>query len=80
MAASKRGVRVVEVPSGSPAAEAGLREGDMLLEVDGRSIAGLKPHKLHELLTGEVGSSVLLRVDRDGEQRELRVTRAPYGK
>jgi carboxyl-terminal processing protease len=78
LGASPRGVRVVKVPDDSPAAKAGLQVGDFILAIDGKPIAGLPAKKLHELLTGEVGTIVLLRIDREGSQSELRVTRAPY--
>ena len=78
LAASPRGVRVVRVPEDSPAAEAGLLEGDFILAIDDKSIKGLSGKQLHDLLTGEVGSPVRLRITRDGSEREIAVTRAPY--
>jgi carboxyl-terminal processing protease len=78
LGASPRGLRVVRVPTDSPAAKAGLLEGDFIVAIDDRSIAGLSGKQLHELLTGEVGSPVRLRVTRDGSEHEIAVTRAPY--
>jgi membrane-associated protease RseP (regulator of RpoE activity) len=75
---SPRGVRVVEIPAGSPALAGGLQPNDMILAVDGHSVADLPDAKLHALLAGEVGSIVQLRVDRAGTIHELRVQRAPY--
>jgi hypothetical protein len=80
MGASKRGLRVVELPRGSPAAKAGVQLDDVILEVDGRPVAGLPNPQIHRLLTGEVGSVVRLRIDRRGSLSEIAVTRAPYGK
>ena len=37
---AKRGLRVTTVYEGSPAAEGGLKKGDLITEVNGRSIAG----------------------------------------
>jgi carboxyl-terminal processing protease len=71
---------VVRVPDDSPAAKAGLRAGDSILAIDGRPVAGLSGKQLHALLTGEVGTSVLLRVARADGVNELSIARAPYGK
>lgn len=75
---SPRGVRVVEIPDGSPATAAGLLPNDMILAVDDQPVDGLSHTKLHELLAGEVGTTVRLRVDRAGTIHELSVRRAPY--
>jgi carboxyl-terminal processing protease len=80
LASSPRGVRVVEVPEGSPAAKAGLAVDDVIVAIDGKAVKGLTGAQLHDLLMGEVGSDVTLRVDRAGSPHDLRVTRAPYGK
>ena len=41
--AGKKGVRITHVVPNSPAAEAGLKVGDLLLELDGRVISANKP-------------------------------------
>jgi carboxyl-terminal processing protease len=69
---------VVKLPKDSPAAEAGLREDDFILAIDGHAVTGLAGNKVHALLAGEVGSRVQLLIARDGVERELSVTRAPY--
>ena len=75
---SESGVRVAQVPEEGPAAQAGLREGDRLLAIDGVPVAGLSSQEVQERLSGEVGSIAVLRIERDGETREVRVQRAPY--
>ena len=75
---SPRGVRVVEIPAGSPALAGGLQPNDMILAVDGQPVAELSDTKLHALLSGEVGTTVRLRIDRAGTIHELSVQRAPY--
>jgi S1-C subfamily serine protease len=54
-------VEVVEVVSGSPAERAGIRPGDLVLEVDGRatqSAADLQRMMVAELIGHEVTASV----------------------
>lgn len=80
LAWSPRGVRVIAVPADGPAARAGLREGDRLLQVDGHELAGLSAEQVQKLLTGEVGSQVALEVLRDGQRQTLNVERVPYAK
>lgn len=67
-----RGARVGDVTEGSPAAEAGLAEGDVIVRFDGesvRSVAGLT-RLVRETPPGrEVG----IRVVRDGGERSLTV-------
>jgi S1-C subfamily serine protease len=75
---SSRGLRVVELPAESPARRAGLREGDAIIAIDGRPVSGLSGKQIHDLLSGEVGSSVSLTVIRDDAEQKLSVPRAPY--
>lgn len=72
-----RGLRVATVFDGSPAEQAGIREGDLITAVDGKSIAG----QASELSTGEIkgkpGTEVTLTVVTSPreEPRELELTR-----
>jgi len=66
------GVVVVSVEDGSPAKQAGLREGDVIVALDGNSVAGVDD--LHRLLTdARVGVSSALTVLRYTEKLELKV-------
>jgi hypothetical protein len=78
LAWSPRGVRVVDVPSGSPAERGGLRAGDQVLRVDGHQVSGLSADEVHKLLAGEVGSIARIEVLRDGAQQTLQIGREPY--
>lgn len=61
----KFGIEVVEVVEDSPAARAGLRGEDIILDVDGVAIEG--PGDLQRLMIGEaIGKSVTVRIIRDG--------------
>jgi S1-C subfamily serine protease len=67
------GLLVVSVEPGGPAEQAGLLLGDVLLAVDGESVAQVE--QLQERLTGErVGKAVPVRLLRGGEPREISVT------
>lgn len=67
------GVRIMAIDPGSPAAMAGLREGDTIVRFDDRWIGGIDD--LHRLLTGDqVGSARTLRVLRRTELVSIAVT------
>ena len=69
----ERGIEVVQVVEGSPAAEAGLRPEDLILDVDGLAMEGMDD--LQRLMVGEaVGRRVSVRLYRDGRVRSLDVT------
>ena len=71
----QRGVEVVHVGEGSPAAAAGLRPEDLILDVDGEPIEDLDA--LQELMIGDaIGRTVSLRVFRGGSFLTLPVTLA----
>lgn len=70
------GVLVLSVEPGSPAEKCGLREGDVLVSLAGRPIAGVDD--LHKLLSGNaVGVNSALGVLRNSEQLSLEVTPVP---
>ncbi|MBW2438998.1 MAG: DegQ family serine endoprotease [Deltaproteobacteria bacterium] len=59
------GVIIVQVESGSAAAEAGLSPGDIIVEIDRKQIKGL--NDLNRLLAGvKAGDTVLFLIDRGG--------------
>ena len=61
-------VRIVSVDPGSPAAQAGLRSGDIVAQVDGEAVS--TPDVLHGLIHANLGRTLELAVER-GEQRSL---------
>ena len=75
------GLNITEVNPGGSAAEAGIRPGDILSAVNGRSTAELGIDGTSEVIRGEVGTTVEITVLRDEEEltfpverREIRVT------
>ncbi|MDQ3923218.1 MAG: S41 family peptidase [Actinomycetota bacterium] len=68
---------VVSSPiDGSPAKEAGVEPGDVLVAVDGESVQEEDVKGISERVRGPKGSEVQLTVLRDGEEREFTVERA----
>jgi serine protease Do len=64
------GVEVVDVIEGSPAALAGLRPEDLIVDVDGHEVSGMDD--LQRLMVGDlIGASVRVRVVREGTLVEL---------
>jgi carboxyl-terminal processing protease len=72
----ERGLRVLTVYKGSPADRGGLRPGDVITHVDGRSIAGESSEESTTRIKGPAGTSVRLTVRSEGETRELKLERA----
>jgi S1-C subfamily serine protease len=61
----QRGVEVVQVVEGSPAARSGLRAEDLILEVDGAPVGGMDD--LQRLMVSDaIGRRVSIRLYRDG--------------
>jgi serine protease Do len=72
-----RGVGIEGVLPGQPAAQAGLRPRDVILEVDGRPVS--TPRELQRLIaTTRVGTALRLGVWRDGHAEELTVHIGAY--
>lgn len=61
---SDEGVIIVEPYEGSPAQTAGLRPGDIFLEIDGDSVNGLTSDRVSEKLKGQSGSTLRLKMKR----------------
>lgn len=65
---NSRGLKVLRVFEGSPAAGAGIRRGDFILAVDGRSIAGVSSAVATARIKGPAGTEVKLRVFTPSEE------------
>lgn len=72
----ERGVLVVEVEPESPAAEVGLRRGDIITALDGEPVAQAGPLRNH-IAFEAVGRELELTVHRDGRQFVLSPTVEP---
>ena len=69
-------IRVVTPIDGTPAAEAGLKPGDLIFKIDDQSIRGMPLNEAIETLRGPVDSQVTLDVLRGSEELSFELTRA----
>ena len=68
-------ITIVNVYKDSPADRAGIREGDVLYQVDDKETAGVDLDTVVSWIKGEKGTDVTLHVLRDGEEIETTATR-----
>lgn len=71
-------LRVIAPMVGTPAYEAGILAGDLILEIDGHSTEGMTSDKAVETLTGRPGTDVELSVLHEGAEQptSIKLTRA----
>lgn len=72
---ANRGVLIQSVDPGSPAEQASIRPGDILLELDGEVIDGRFPEQLppilHRIASHPIGDEVELTIRRNNEPRKI---------
>ena len=68
---SRGEVIVISPVDGTPAQRAGIRAGDRILSIDGRSTKGMSLVDAAMLLRGEPGSALRLQIGRSQEERTL---------
>jgi carboxyl-terminal processing protease len=68
-------ITVVSPFEGSPADEAGLQPGDVLLEAAGTDLRELGLNEAAELIRGPAGTTIRLLIQRDQEQFEVEIER-----
>ncbi|MCM0252270.1 S41 family peptidase [Bacteroides fragilis] len=59
---------IAEPFEGTPAAKIGLKAGDILMEIDGKDLAGKNNQEVSQMLRGAVGTSFKLKVERPDEK------------
>lgn len=70
-----KNVVIGKITEDSPAEKAGILENDILLEVDGKSVKDMKLSAIAEMVRGEKGTDVKLKIKRNGEEKELTIKR-----
>ncbi len=75
---SKRGLEITRVFNGSPASRAGLKAGETIVAVNGRSIAGMAPDRARALIVGPPGTDVTLSIEAQAghSAHTMKLTRA----
>jgi carboxyl-terminal processing protease len=71
-----RGLEVVDVFPGSPAASAGLGHGDVIVGVGGTSLAGRSAEFASAKIRGKAGTKVTLAIVSNGHRHDVTITRA----
>ena len=66
---------IISVVEGSPAEEAGIREGDVLAEADGTNLLGGTAELASSIIKGHEGTKVHLKIIRDSDIIEMDVDR-----
>ena len=69
-------VKIISVLEGTPGEAAGLRAGDEILAVDGTPTSEMQSEEVAMNIRGEVGTTVVLRILRDGAEEDYTLTRA----
>ena len=71
-------LQVIAPMVGTPAYEAGILAGDLIVEIDGQSAEGMSPDKAAEFLMGRPGTDVKLSVLHEGSEdpEPITITRA----
>jgi carboxyl-terminal processing protease len=68
-------IKVVTPLEGTPAQRAGVRAGDLIKKIDGRSAVGISLNQAVELITGPPGTTVVITMERDGQEIDFELTR-----
>ena len=70
-----KGIYVVQVLQGTPAQEAGIQRGDIIVQIDGKDITTME--ELNEIKNAKnIGDTVTLKINRAGKEIEIKVTLA----
>jgi len=74
-----KGVRVLNVSPGGPAAEAGLRDTDLIIALDGVATTGADPDRalIAQMRNVRPDQKVKVRVLRDGKNKDLNIVARP---
>ncbi len=69
------GVLIAGVIDDSPASEASLKRGDIIMAIDGTPTTGMKLEDVSQKIRGPVNTNVVLTIREDGTDKEVTLTR-----
>ena len=76
MSFNDKKVEIISVMDGTPGQSAGLKEGDEILAVDGKSVQEMPPEEIAMNVRGDAGTQVVLTIRRQGEpDKDYSITR-----
>ncbi len=70
------GVYISEPYENNPAHSSGLRAGDKLLKIEGKSVVGLSTSEVSTMLKGQKGTTIKVEYERNGSVKNTEITRA----
>ena len=69
-------ITLVKILAGTPAEQAGLKAGDKVLTINSETTKDWTTEQAVERIRGEVGTTVKLGIERDGQAMDMTITRA----
>jgi carboxyl-terminal processing protease len=66
-------VKVITPIDDTPAFNAGVKAGDLVIKIDDKSVQGLSLNQAVDLMRGKIGTAILLTIARDGEGEPLEI-------
>ena len=66
-------VKVITPIDDTPAFKAGIEAGDLIIEIDNKSVQGMSLGEAVDLMRGKIGTSILLTIAREGENSPIEV-------
>ena len=67
--------KIIEIYDGSPSYKAGLKVGDIILQVDGKDLHNVYGDEVVKLIQGKIGTDVTILIRRGEEEKEFTITR-----